>query len=897
VGNWALGPVKLLGRDDALAAAEAGLARGGGVMLVGSPGVGKTALMRAVLGGLREERHVRVLWLMAHASGPDIPFGAFAPHVPEVVGVPGARPEPFFLLQTIRRAVIESAGSRDLTLAVDDAHCLDSASATLLFQLISTGSAKALIAARAGEALASPLRSLWKEGLVERIDLGPLDRDETLELAQNLLGGPADGELSEALWATSGGNPLYLSELILSGTDAGRIAEERGVWCLVGGLTIGPRLQELLDERLSALEEDLRDSLEVIAFADPVPSQALERVVPEQHLESLQRNGLVVIDAAAGERCVRMSHPLYGELIRGRLPDVRADELRRLLADAFEHSGRLQGDFLRVASWRLDSGETKDHDFLLEAALMASGRFDWSLAARFARAAVDSGGGTASRIALADALAHLGRPDEALNVLGNCAGESDEERARLAVLRASAMFWGLGDWSGANRTLEDTEHALEDTSEKTWVAGVRAGMLNFIGRPDVAAAASRPLLDVPHLSSKARLAAGYALSTALAWGGLTDQALRVLDAFRPSGSGGVSAAPLGIDWPLLVRTSAYRTAGRVRDTEELARDEYALALQMHNNEAKAVATGALAWVALVRGQLPLAVLRCREAIAANDSTAAGDATVGRRLLLCLLVEALALSGDSLGAASVLAEARSEIRISERWMVPRLWIARAWVAVGRGEISSAFPELNTAIDEARRGGHVAQEQVALLARLRLGASGGADEATVKRVDELASWVEGDLIQVMASHSRALADRSADKLDSVAERYGLLDLGLYAAETAAQASQAHAQAGQPRRAAASASRAQSLLSGLELVRPVTLQLASAPASLTRREREVALLARSGMSSQAIAARLHLSTRTVDTHLARVYFKLGISRRSELGDAFGMVDSPAGFESPAG
>jgi DNA-binding CsgD family transcriptional regulator len=340
-----------------------------------------------------------------------------------------------------------------------------------------------------------------------------------------------------------------------------------------------------------------------------------------------------------------------------------------------------------------------------------------------------------------------------------------------------------------------------------------------------------------------------------------------------------------------VRTSAYRTAGRVQDTEDLARDEYALALQMHNNEAKAIATGALAWVALVRGQLPLAVLRFREAIAANDSAAAGEVNVERRHLLCQLVEALALSGDPLGAAGVLAEARAEIRISERWMVPRLWVARAWVAVGRGEISSAFAELSTAIDEARRGGHVAHELVALLTRLRLGASGGADETVVDRVVELASWVEGDLIQVMASHASALAERSADSLDSVAERYGLLGLGLYAAETAAQASQIHARAGQPRRAAASASRAQSLLTGLESARPVTLQLASTPASLTRREREVALLARSGMSSQAIASRLHLSTRTIDTHLARVYFKLGISRRSELGEALGMVENPAG------
>src|SRR4029453_6127479 len=56
------------------------------------------------------------------------------------------------------------------------------------------------------------------------------------------------------------------------------------------------------------------------------------------------------------------------------------------------------------------------------------------------------------------------------------------------------------------------------------------------------------------------------------------------------------------------------------------------------------------------------------------------------------------------------------------------------------------------------------------------------------------------------------------------------------------------------------------------------------LTAREREVALLAAAGRSSKDIGDRLGLSTRTVDTHLARVYRKLGIPGRSELAGAPG-------------
>jgi DNA-binding CsgD family transcriptional regulator len=56
------------------------------------------------------------------------------------------------------------------------------------------------------------------------------------------------------------------------------------------------------------------------------------------------------------------------------------------------------------------------------------------------------------------------------------------------------------------------------------------------------------------------------------------------------------------------------------------------------------------------------------------------------------------------------------------------------------------------------------------------------------------------------------------------------------------------------------------------------------LTRREREVALLAAGGASSRDIAEQLYLSTRTVDTHLARAYRKLGITGREQLAAALG-------------
>jgi len=51
------------------------------------------------------------------------------------------------------------------------------------------------------------------------------------------------------------------------------------------------------------------------------------------------------------------------------------------------------------------------------------------------------------------------------------------------------------------------------------------------------------------------------------------------------------------------------------------------------------------------------------------------------------------------------------------------------------------------------------------------------------------------------------------------------------------------------------------------------------LTPREAEVTALAAAGLSDRAIADELVLSVRTVETHLARVYRKLGITSRQSL------------------
>ena len=60
------------------------------------------------------------------------------------------------------------------------------------------------------------------------------------------------------------------------------------------------------------------------------------------------------------------------------------------------------------------------------------------------------------------------------------------------------------------------------------------------------------------------------------------------------------------------------------------------------------------------------------------------------------------------------------------------------------------------------------------------------------------------------------------------------------------------------------------------------------LTAQERQIAQLARDGLSNPEIGARLFLSPRTVEWHLRKVFTKLGIHSRRELATALPSSDA---------
>ena len=158
---------------------------------------------------------------------------------------------------------------------------------------------------------------------------------------------------------------------------------------------------------------------------------------------------------------------------------------------------------------------------------------------------------------------------------------------------------------------------------------------------------------------------------------------------------------------------------------------------------------------------------------------------------------------------------------------------------------------------------------------------ANEAA-ERLAELTHLVEGPWIAALSMHATALVTNDADLLAHAVDRFDAMDTVTYAAEAATELAAMHRRSGDQRAANAAERRAQLLVERSEGARTPGLSRGSALVPLTGREHEVALLAAQGLTSGEIAERLVLSTRTVDTHLARVYRKLGIAGRDELAGA---------------
>lgn len=838
-----------------------------GVLLVGEAGVGKTRLAGELV-AVAAARGRHVIRAAATRSARPVPFGALA-HVVDLPEAP--QPSRPALLHGVRRDLLEGAPAGGLVLAVDDAHHLDELSAALLHQLAAARSAFLVLTARSDERVPHAVTTLWKDELVERVDVGPLDRAATGELVAAALGAPAADRAHQRLWQLTHGNPLLVRELLRSAGTRGALHFDGARWQLRGPLPPSARLRELVAERTGHLDRTQQHALELVAAGEDLSVPLLERLSSARDLEALERGGLIEIVADGRRTHVRPAHPLYGEVVARSLPYTRRRRLDAQIAGALETTGaRRRGDALRIATRRLDAGGTAAPALLVRAARQALAAFDPVLAERLADAALAAGGAVGARLIRAEAVALRNPPDEAERVLGAMAAEAggDTERARIALLRADNLSFRMGQPDRAAAVVRAALRAVRDPSLRDELAAKLAQTAALGGDFHAAVAAEERILARPDPSPRAELQTLVVSSIAHAMLGQRSAALAAVERALPLADRLAGAFPLARDLLEVSRVAAAGYAGELEPALGAARAAYDRALRRGDDPA-GVWGNTLAQLLLLRGQLAdaarvahetRATLRRRDVVGLGAFTTALEALVRAQM------------GAVDAATGLLAEVSPELGAADLRARIHRERAAAWIRAQRGETGDAARRLAALGTWALQRTHVLWAVQCLHDAVRLGRPALARA----RLESTAHQVEGTLIPALAGHARALEEGDPAALEAAAGQLEGAGARLLAAEALAQAAAGYQRARDARwrRTRARAAELARLCPGADTP---ALVVTSQP--LTPREQQIARMAATGMTSPEIAERLEVSVRTVDNHLGSVYTKLGISGRGEL------------------
>ena len=833
------------------------------------------------------------------------------------LGPGDAAPDTFAVLHGLYWLTAALAEQRPLLLAVDDAHWSDAASLDALGFLLPRLEELPLLlvlACRPNEAdAASSLARIATDPLARRLTPRALSPMAAGALLAEQLGQPPEAAFAATCHEVSGGNPFLLCELVRTiateeidpaGREAPRVLElapERV------SRTVHVRLARLSPEaqavaRTVVVLGDDADHPLVAALA------ALDEAVVARAADELRAASILDPDPA-----LRFIHPLVHTALDAELP---AGERVAAHARAVELLRARGVGAQQLATHLLATdpcGDCATAETLLEAA----------------RSALAAGAPHSALAYLTRALREPPPNDLRPRVLSSLitAGIRASDRSVFAAVLpevlealeanpALRVRWGgkLTIWMILNGRSDDALPLLERTIETAGEQGdVEAAFrleaqLNLLARRSLPAARGRllPYVDrIPPDSGSGRLAAALE-SEWHAFDGTADDAIAA------------ARRALAREGRIFVEQPEFFSPGRpvlaLIQADELdeAQSAAAQALAYARQRGATPELIAALWmnggVAWARGDLAAAEADVRQAL---EIARLGRLSIAEPVVRALLASVLVLRGEhdaadaeletaGLGgvpasarimpvfAFSIVLAARGQLRLeqgrleeaaadlleldrlSKGWGVlgafappARICAARALVAIGERERARAKAE--AALAHARRWG----APTLLGYALRTVAMTTDGDERLAALEEGAAVLEGSPSRLV--RAEALADLGA-ALRRGGRRADARPLLREALELARRCG-----------AAALAHRAYDELAATgERVRrytPIGVE------SLTPSERRVAELAANGMTNRQIAQTLFVTVKTIETHLAAVYDKLGIRSRQQLPAALTM------------
>jgi DNA-binding CsgD family transcriptional regulator len=307
----------------------------------------------------------------------------------------------------------------------------------------------------------------------------------------------------------------------------------------------------------------------------------------------------------------------------------------------------------------------------------------------------------------------------------------------------------------------------------------------------------------------------------------------------------------------------------------------------------------LATRCFLAGEWDDAIAELQAALELTEETGERHSLVAIHSVTCLI----ALHRGDLrraGEAAAMAErelADTDPRFHTHWA---MW-ARALLLEAEGATREAFATLAGSWDLCARSGFAIEYPVlgADLVRLALAAGERPRAGRVAAaVAEVAAGNDAPSLAGAALRCRGLVDDDPELLGEAVDAYRRASRPLELALAAEDAAAAHARRGRPEAAVPLLGQALELHERLEAARDAARVEAGLRSlgvrrgrrgprrrpqlgweSLTPTERQVVDLVREGLSNPQIGERLYVSPRTVQTHVAHVFTKLGVSSRAQV------------------
>ncbi|MBV8955834.1 MAG: AAA family ATPase [Solirubrobacterales bacterium] len=849
-------------------------------------------------------------------------------------GVERAKGERYRVHYAIRGLLERLAVRQPVLLALDDVHWADAASIEAIAHLARRFRGPLLIAVAARRLpvrLEASLVAAQRAGSGSRLELSALSADN----ANVLLSTDVDSPTRARLFRESGGNPFYLEQLARS-TRSLELRTPHAGEPREGEFTPPPVIAAAIRAELADLSGEARGVLDAAAVAGESFESELVGAISTRPQPSVLSalDELVTLDLVRPTDVptrFRFRHPIVRNVVYDALPRGWRLGAHAAAATALAAQGAPPMHYAHHVERSAAPGDETAIELLVGAARAAATRAPlttghWLLAAvRLLPADSDPDARLDLLIEAAGALANGGAHAESLSTLERAlallsgsraerrheliarfafierlSGRPRRARALLEQARREVVEAGAGG-SGAlelelaldhylsgefvdMQLLADAQlrsaHAVSDpvlislTAALLTIASATLG--GFEDAADAFAEAWSRFESLRDDELARRIdTSGYLAVAAIKLEHVEEALRSVRRGLRVARETGQASMIPGL---LALETNTLLLAGRVREALSVAETATDAALLARNDQLTAWALESTSLAACLAGDLERALAAAQEAVVRSERI--GEAYFSG-LARMQLAGALEATGDAAGA---LAEVRRLAVPPPRALLDANggygWHLLIGLELGLGNTEAA-----TAVVERMEATHVTfelprREAATRCARAAVLLARGDAQAAVRlarQASEIADGIENPLLGARAAMLAGAALRALGEPEAARDRFQRAEALCSACGALREADAAARELRRlghrvPRRTRG-------------IAKPVGL------AGLSSREREVANLVASGMTNREVAQALFLSEKTVGSHLARIYEKLGVHSRTVLAAIVARTDSHHG------